>query len=200
MPTTINWGKMSQFEEILEFWFGNPSQPDYGKPRKVWFVKKSAFDEEVRSRFLSTYQQAAAGELDTWQDSPRSCLALILLLDQLPRNLFRNQPQMLATDPKALSVAQHAVAQGFDQEFLPVQRWFIYLPFEHSENLQHQHRAVELFSTLEDDLESGETIDYAYRHLRVIERFGRFPHRNAILGRESTPEEVAFLKQPGSAF
>ena len=107
---------------------------------------------------------------------------------------------MLATDPKALSVAQHAVAQGFDQEFMPVQRWFIYLPFEHSENLQHQHRAVELFSTLEDDLESGETIDYAYRHLRVIERFGRFPHRNAILGRESTPEEVAFLKQPGSSF
>lgn len=191
---------MSQFEEVLDFWFGKPNDEDCGKPRKAWFIKNPEFDEEVRSRFLSTYYQAAAGELDHWKELPRSCLALIILLDQCPRNLFRGQPQAFATDSKALSIAQHAVSQGFDKKLLPVQRWFIYLPFEHSENLEHQRYCTELFSTLKDDPDSSDTIDYAYRHMEVIERFGRFPHRNKILGRESTPEEEEFLKQPGSSF
>ncbi|MGK7873840.1 MAG: DUF924 family protein [Xenococcaceae cyanobacterium] len=191
---------MSQFEEILDFWFGKPDETDYGKPRKAWFVKKSKFDQEVRSRFMQAYHQAARDKLNYWQESPLSCIALIILLDQFPRNMFRDRPQSFATDALALKFAQHAVAQGFDKKLLPVERWFIYFPFEHSENLEHQHQSVKLFSILKDDPNSADTIDYAYRHLKVIERFGRFPHRNWILGRDSTPEEIEFLKQPGSKF
>jgi uncharacterized protein (DUF924 family) len=191
---------MSQANQILDFWFGKPDEADYGKPRKVWFTKNPEFDQEVRSRFLIDYQQAAAGHLDDWKASPLGCLALIILLDQFPRNMFRGQPQTFATDPQALAYAQHTVAQGFDKELLPIQRCFVYLPFEHSENLAHQRQAIELFSTLKDYPECASGVDYAHRHLKVIERFGRFPHRNEILGRETTPEEAEFLKQPGSSF
>ncbi|MGB7444280.1 MAG: DUF924 family protein [Coleofasciculaceae cyanobacterium] len=191
---------MSSAPEILDFWFGKPNQPDYGKERKVWFSKNPEFDQEVRSRFLEDYQLSAIGQLGDWQKTPLGCLALILLLDQFPRNMFRGQPQAFATDPQALATAKHAVAQGFDQELLPVQRWFIYIPFEHSEKLADQQRCLELFSTLKDEPSSASTINYAYRHFQVIERFGRFPHRNQILGRETTPEEAEFLQQPGSSF
>ncbi|HEY9605171.1 MAG TPA: DUF924 family protein [Allocoleopsis sp.] len=191
---------MSQFQEVLDFWFGKPDEADYGKSRKVWFIKNPDFDEEVRSRFLSDYQKAAAGELDDWKDSPLSCLALILLLDQFSRNMFRGQSQAFATDSQALAAAKHAVERGFDKELLPIQRWFIYMPFEHSENLDDQHQCVELFSKLKDYPECVSGVDYAHRHLNVIKRFGRFPHRNKILNREITPEEMEFLKQPGSSF
>ncbi|OKH24008.1 DUF924 family protein [Chroogloeocystis siderophila] len=191
---------MSQVDEILAFWFGQPNTAEYGKQHAFWFTKSAEFDREVRERFLSDYEQAAAHQLDTWKEAPRSCLALILLLDQIPRNIFRGTPQAFATDAAALTAAQHAVAQGFDRELLNVQRWFIYLPFEHSENLEHQRQCVELFASLKDDPESASAIDYAQRHLAVIERFGRFPHRNKILNRESTPEELEFLQQPGSSF
>lgn len=191
---------MQQAKEILEFWFGTPDDPDYGQQRKIWFTKNPEFDQEVRSRFLPYYNQAATGQLDDWQASPTSCLALIILLDQFPRNMFRGQPQAFATDSQALFFAQHAVAQKFDHELLPLQRWFIYMPFEHSENLEDQHQSVELFKTLSDQANLADGFDYAKRHLKVIERFGRFPHRNQILGRETTLEEAEFLKQPGSSF
>lgn len=191
---------MSTAEEILEFWFGNSTDADYGKSRKVWFIKNLEFDEEVRSRFLDDYQQATTGQLDDWKASAQGCLALIILLDQFPRNMFRSQPQAFATDPQALAYAKYAVAQGFDKELLPIQRQFIYLPFEHSENLTDQHQCIELFSTLKDYSECVLGIDYAHRHFRVIETFGRFPHRNEILGRETTAEEAEFLQQPGSSF
>jgi uncharacterized protein (DUF924 family) len=191
---------MLQAEAILEFWFGKPDEADYGKSRKVWFTKNPEFDDEVRSRFLNVHNQAAAGELNDWNATPQGCLALIILLDQFPRNMFRGQPQAFATDPQALAYARHAVTQGFDKELPKLQRWFVYLPFEHSENLADQRQCVELCEQLGDEPEMREAIDYAYRHLRVIERFGRFPHRNQILGRETTPEEAEFLKQPGSSF
>jgi uncharacterized protein (DUF924 family) len=191
---------MSRVNEILEFWFGQPDDADYGKERKVWFTKNPDFDQEVRSRFLLDYQKAAAGELDDWKNSPLSCLALIILLDQFPRNLFRGQPQAFATDSQALAAAKYAVAQDFDKELLPIQRQFVYLPFEHSENLADQRQCIKLFSTLKDYPECATGIDYAYRHIKVIEQFGRFPHRNRILGRETTPTEAEFLKQPGSSF
>lgn len=191
---------MSNFEQILTFWFGKQEHPEYGKPRKVWFQKNSAFDQEIRTHFLTDYQLAAQDKLDDWQKYPYSCLALILLLDQFPRNLFRGQPQAFKTDPKALSVAKYAIKQKYDQQMIPVERWFIYLPFEHSENLADQSKAVELMNQLKDDPGSASTIDYATRHFEVIKRFGRFPHRNLILARESTPEEMEFLKQPGSSF
>lgn len=191
---------MSQAQEILDFWFGSSGEPDYPKPKSFWFSKKPEFDEQLRIRFLIDYQKAAAGYLDDWIDSPDSCLALILLLDQFPRNVFRDTPEAFATDWEALSVAHHAVAKGYDHMLLPVQRWFIYLPFEHSENLEHQNQAVRLFQQLRDDPDSVSPIDYAVRHMQVIERFGRFPHRNKILGRISTPEEKEFLKHKSSSF
>lgn len=191
---------MASIEAILDFWFGKPGDGDYGTPRSAWFVKDAAFDEEIRSRFLDSYESAATGELDGWKETPLGSLALILLLDQFPRNLFRNRPKAFATDADARSVAEGAIAQNFDQTLLPVQRWFIYLPFEHSENLEDQNRCVELFSQLKDDPHSASTIDYAHRHRDVIQQFGRFPHRNKILGRENTSQEEEFLKKPGSSF
>ena len=186
--------------EVLAFWFGSPDSRDYGQPHKAWFIKNPAFDQEIRDRFLSTHDQAAAGELDHWQTSAEGCLALLIILDQFSRNLFRDTPRAFAADDKAVAIAQQAIDQGFDQQHLPVQRWFIYLPFEHSENLAHQEQAIALFEALRDDPASASTIQYAYQHHDVIQRFGRFPHRNKILGRDSTAEELEFLKQPGSSF
>lgn len=191
---------MSRVDDILEFWFGQPDDPEYGKSRKIWFTKDAKFDEAVRSRFLADYEMAAMGLLDRWKETPESNLASIVVLDQFSRNMFRGTPQAFATDPQALAIAQHAVANGFDKHLLPVQRMFVYLPFEHSENLEHQRQCVALFNQLSDDPECASGIEYAERHLQIIERFGRFPHRNRILGRETTPEEEEFLKQPGSSF
>lgn len=191
---------MSQAKAILEFWFGHPDEPSYGKPKNFWFHKTPDFDRELTDRFLEDYHKAAAGFLDDWVDWPETCLALILLLDQFPRNMFRGTPEAFATDWEALSAAQQAVARGYDREFLPVQRWFIYLPFEHSENLEDQRRCIKLFQQISHDPESASVIKYAFQHMEIIERFGRFPHRNSILGRVSTPEEIEFLKQPGSSF
>lgn len=178
----------------------SPDDPSYGKPRQIWFTKKPDFDQKLQTRFMKDYQKAAAGYLDEWIDLPETCLALILLLDQFPRNMFRGTPEAFATDWEALSAAHHAVAQGYDRELMPVQRWFIYCPFKHSENLEHQLKSVELFKKLSDDPDSAGAIEYAIRHLEVIERFRRFPDRNAILGRASTPEEIEFLLHPGSSF
>jgi uncharacterized protein (DUF924 family) len=186
---------MATVQEILQFWFGETLQP-----RKEWFQKNPEFDVEIRSRFLSIYEQAATNQLDSWVNLPESCLALVIVLDQFPRNLFRGQPQTFATDARALTVAQIAVEQGFDRPLPGVQRFFFYLPFEHSENLDHQNQAVQFFEQFQNDPDLQDTYDYALRHRAVIARFGRFPHRNAILGRESTPEEIEFLKQPGSSF
>lgn len=190
----------NNYKDILDFWFGKSTSIDYGKPQKFWFIKDLEFDKEIRSRFLYTYELAASHQLDNWKNSPLSCLALIIVLDQFPRNIFRQQPQSFATDAQALELAKYAICQEFDCRLFPVQRWFIYLPFEHSENLTHQHQAVALFSTLRDDPDSVSSIEYAYRHLKVIERFGRFPHRNPILARVSTAKELDFLKQPGASF
>jgi uncharacterized protein (DUF924 family) len=200
---------MSQAREILDFWFGIPTEPGYGKPRNVWFSKDGEFDSEIRSRFLQDYSLAAQGLLDDWKNSAETCLALILLLDQFPRNLFRNTAKAFATDEKALSAAEYAITQGYDKQsltlkaypiLLPVQRWFIYLPFEHSENLTDQHQAVDLFKQLSQHPDSTAAIASAIRHMEIIERFGRFPHRNPILRRSSTAEEQEFLQQPGNSF
>jgi uncharacterized protein (DUF924 family) len=191
---------MSAAQAILEFWFGHSDEPNYGKAKSFWFNNRPEFDQELRHQFLKDYQQAVAGYLDDWVNSPETCLALILLLDQFPRNMFRGTVKAFATDSKALLAAQHAVVQGYDLRLLPVQRWFIYLPFEHSENLEDQRRCVKLFQQISHEAESASAIKYAFKHMEIIERFGRFPHRNSILGRPSTPEEIEFLTQPGSIF
>ena len=184
--------------EVLLFWFGPPGER--GKPQKRWFVKSEAFDREVGARFLPLYGKAAAGKLARLKETAADCLALILLLDQFPRNMFRGTPRAFATDPLALETARHAVAQGFDRAMLPVERMFFYLPFEHSEALADQLEACELNEALDAYPETKDVYRYALAHRDIIQRFGRFPHRNAILGRASTPEELEFLKGPGSSF
>jgi uncharacterized protein (DUF924 family) len=177
--------------DVLRFWFGEGAER--GKPHKRWFEKDAGFDAEIRRRFLPLYEELSNNE--EWLSRPDECLARIVVLDQFPRNMFRGSARAFAADPLALAAAKHAVAEGYDRGMLDVERQFIYLPFEHSEGLADQARACELMRPLGDDL-----YDWALRHKRIIERFGRFPHRNAILGRESRPEEIEFLKQPGSGF
>ncbi|MGF1540870.1 MAG: DUF924 family protein [Pleurocapsa sp.] len=189
-----------EYQTILNFWFGKPEDIDYGKPRKFWFVKNDEFDLKIKSQFQNLYEQAALGKLSCWQEQPLSCLALIIILDQFPRNMFRNSTQAFATDNLALAYARIAIAHQFDRQLIPVQRWFIYLPFEHSENLADQETSIKLFDSLQTHADSQSAIDYAYRHWEIIQKFGRFPHRNQILARTNTQEEIEFLKQPGSGF
>lgn len=191
--------------DILDFWFRPVGDPEHGRLRKIWFQKDAAFDAEIRNRFLSDYEQGASGAYDAWATMPDGALALLILLDQVPRNLFRGEARAFATDAKAREIARHAVVAGLDRVLKPVQRVFLYLPFEHSEDLADQHRVVALFEALPITPEfpaaaHAEIVDYGRRHLAIIARFGRFPHRNATLGRLSTEEERAFLEQPGSSF
>lgn len=191
---------MPQSTAILDFWFGSPDQPNYGKPQSYWFEQKPDFDDKVRTLFLEYYQKAAGGLFDHWKGQANSCLALILLLDQFPRYMFRGTPEAFATDWEALSVAQEAVSKGFDRDLIAVQRWFLYIPFKHSESLEYQRKCVKLFQKLSHDPESSQVIEAAFKHKEIITRFGRFPHRNEILGRVSTPEEEEFLAVPGTEF
>jgi uncharacterized protein (DUF924 family) len=192
-------------EDLLSFWFGPPGSPPLARAEH-WFARDDAFDEELRRRFAPLAERAAGGELEGWRESPPSALALVLALDQLPRNLHRGSPRAFASDAAALDVSLDAQARGFERALSPVERCFLYLPLEHSESLAHQQRSVALFEALaaQASPELREflevTADYARRHRDVIARFGRFPHRNGVLGRASTAEETAFLEQPGSSF
>ncbi|MGE4219008.1 MAG: DUF924 family protein [Alphaproteobacteria bacterium] len=181
---------------VLDFWFGSPEGPEFGRPRAVWFRRDPGFDAEIRSRFLADHELAAAGVYDGLAATPRGALALILMLDQFPRNLFRGAARAFACDPAARAVAARTVDSGWDRDMRPVERLFAYLPFEHSEDLADQDRCVDLMGTLGD----AEWTRYAERHREIIRRFGRFPHRNAALGRETTAAERAFLKEPNSSF
>jgi uncharacterized protein (DUF924 family) len=173
--------------QVLDFWFQ--------RDRKDWFAKDAGFDQDIRSRFLPLYELAASGGLAGWMQAPESCLALVILLDQFPRNMFRGTARAFAADPLALEAARTLVGHGWDKSLSKDERTFAYLPFEHSEALADQERACELMRPLDE-----EVYRYALRHREIIERFGRFPHRNAALGRASTPEEIAFLAKPGSGF
>jgi uncharacterized protein (DUF924 family) len=191
---------MSRPEEILEFWFGKPGEEGYAEPRPVWFAADEAFDAAVRERFAADFAAAAAGELAAWEETPEGSLALLLLLDQCSNNLFRGEAGAFATDAMARQVARNVLAKGFDQHFPEVLRWFCYLPFEHSEDAADQELSVALFRRLEPTEVNQAALDYAIRHKRVIDRFGRFPNRNAAMGRESTPEERAFLASAAAPF
>jgi uncharacterized protein (DUF924 family) len=183
--------------EVLDFWFGREGEPGYGEFREAWFTKDPEFDQRVRDRFEALHEAAAAGELDDWKEEAQSCLALVILLDQFPRNMYRGDPRSYATDYKAQETAEHAVDRAFDRELPAFQRMFLYMPFMHSEDLAHQRRSVELFRALGGE---NDATGYAVRHMEIVERFGRFPHRNEVLGRRTTPEEAEFLTQPGSSF
>ena len=191
---------MSGPDKILDFWFGPPGSVERDRPREVWFKGDAGYDAVLRDSFLADQRRAAAGELDAWTATPEGSVALLLLLDQLPRNLYRGTPQAFSTDARAREIAGITVPRGFDQDLPPLWRWFVYLPFEHSEKIGDQTRSIALFEALPAAAEHDQAKDYARLHYDVIKRFGRFPHRNAILGRQSTPEEVAFLEQPNSSF
>lgn len=184
--------------QVLEFWFG--AGADYGRRHKRWFEKDPSFDQEVRGRFGVLLRQMASGKHGDWLLEPAACLARVLVLDQFPRHIHRGSAQGFAADPLALQAARHALAEGYEAGLLPVERVFLYLPFEHSESLEDQARACELTQALEQFPETNDAYRYAVAHRDIIARFGRFPHRNAALGRSSTPEELEFLRQPGSAF
>ena len=184
--------------EVLRFWFGEAGE--YGKRQKRWFEKDPALDAEIRARFLGLYEDVAARRLEHWRASAPECLARILVLDQFARNLFRNDARAFAADPIALETAHEALARGIDRTLLPVERQFVYLPFEHSESVEDQRTCCALMETLKPFPETRDVHAWALKHLAVIERFGRFPHRNAALGRASTPEEIEYLAQPGSGF
>ena len=182
--------------QVLEFWFGSPRGPS----RPEWFSKDAAFDARIRERFGMLHAQASAGGLAHWEEAPESALALVVVLDQFSRNLHRNDARAFAQDARALRVAEALVEREWDRGLLPVQRQFVYLPFEHAESLAAQDRAMALFAPLEDHPETRGLLEWAEKHRAIIRRFGRFPHRNAALGRPSTAEEIAFLREPGSGF
>ena len=195
-------------ETILTYWFGtNPDAATLAKDRAdLWWSKNAEVDREIRERFTSSLQLASDGKLDHWLAEPRGRLALIILTDQFPRNIYRDSPQAFALDAKALEWSLAGIEQGHDRLLRPIERVFFCLPLEHSERLEHQERAVILFGELlslaaqEQQVSFAQYLDFAVRHRDIVARFGRFPHRNRILGRPSTPRELEFLSQPGSSF
>tara|TARA_R100000005_G_C5003701_1_gene212245 strand:+ start:1251 stop:1814 length:564 start_codon:yes stop_codon:yes gene_type:complete len=187
---------MDRVQEILDFWFLPEDDKDYGTPRRAWFEKNPEFDAEITTRFLDDFEKAEAGERLDWAETAKGSLALILLFDQFTRNMFRDTARAFSADGKAREIARHMIERGFYGELNKFQKQFAALPFEHSEDLEDQKLSVELFKALGD----AELLDYAEKHYVIIERFGRFPHRNKQLGRESTPEEKEFLTQPNSSF
>ncbi|MFV9681854.1 DUF924 family protein [Pseudomonas sp. NY15367] len=200
---------MHAWQPLLDWWFG----ADLGTAAEVaaarqglWFGKRDSQDREAQTRFGALVEQALAGELQGWADAPQGWLAQLILLDQFPRMIFRDTPRAFAGDSLAQPLLQDGLEHNWDRRLAPIQRVFAYLVFEHAEDLPLQNRAVELFASLMNEAAADEQalfadfLDFAERHQRVIARFGRFPHRNAILGRASTDEELAFLREPGSRF
>lgn len=189
-------GKDDLIERLFAYWFGADPTAVEPEAREVWFKTDPAFDAGIAEEFANDAELALAGDYDALTDSARGCLALVLMLDQFPRNLHRGTARAFAGDARARSVARHALEKGYDRQLPPAARMFLYLPFEHSEDIADQNLSVELFEPLGNERWN----DYAVRHRDIVQRFGRFPHRNAALGRESTPEEIAFLEEPNSSF
>ena len=181
--------------EILDFWFG-----DAARARPEWFRKDPAFDDALRARFGAAVAAALAGAFEPWTATPRTALALVLLLDQFTRNIFRDTAQMYAGDRRALAVARSMVATGADRALGRFERMFAYLPFEHAEDAAAQIESIALFTGLAQTHGDASALEWAEKHAAIIRRFGRYPHRNALLGRVSTSEELAFLATPGSRF
>jgi len=192
-------------EEVLSFWFGPPGGEPFANAAK-WYRKDDAFDLEIKERFEAALEAGAKGELASWKADPRGRLALVVLLDQMSRNMFRGSPRAFAQDRFAVDVALASLDDGDEASFSIQERQFLYMPLMHAENVDLQRRCSACFERLRNDgpAELREKLDsnvkYARMHADIVERFGRFPHRNAVLGRPSTPEEEAFLKQPGSSF
>jgi uncharacterized protein (DUF924 family) len=188
------------WQAVLDFWFGAPGTDGCDEPRPIWFKSTPAFDAELGERFGALHERAASGALDDWAATAEGALALVLLLDQMPRNICRGTARAFACDAKAREIARLAVERGFDAGFPPVRRLFLYLPFEHSEQLADQQEALRLFAALPDGPRQAAWLKSAAGHHAVIARFGRFPHRNEALGRACTPEEQEFLAGPDAPY
>jgi uncharacterized protein (DUF924 family) len=184
---------------ILTFWYGPQDAVDRTE-RDVWFRKDTAFDAEIRTRFGDAIDIALAGGYGEWCATAEGALARVLLLDQFTRNVHRDTPTAFAGDARALATTQDAVDRGLDRELDPYGRWFLYMPFVHAEDRLAQERSLALFGALAEETGLASPLEWAHKHADIIARFGRYPHRNAILGRTSTPEELAFLASPGSRF
>jgi uncharacterized protein (DUF924 family) len=200
---------MSTPDDVLDFWLGNISADDTVEETtsKRWWKKDPAFDDLIREKFGDDHARAARGELDAWAETPRGRVALVILLDQFSRNLFRNDPRSFAQDPKALALTEAAVDADEPSRLRGPEIYFLLMPFMHSESLAAQDRGIEQFGAAAARATSegskkmlSGAAHYAKLHRDIVQRFGRFPHRNALLGRESTAEEIEFLKQPNSSF
>ena len=188
-------------DAVLDFWFGLPGDPGYADERETWFKKDGAFDADIAHRFGALIDRALAGHLRPWATEPLPALAALIVLDQFTRNVHRGTSLAFAGDALALEAAKAMVAAGHDRSLTRVQRQFVYMPFEHAECLAAQRESVRLFTQLgRDEPALAGLLDWAQRHHDIVARFGRFPHRNAILGRASTADEEAFLLTPGSSF
>jgi len=195
-------------DTILRFWFGTETDDAVVAEQRgqLWWKKSPETDAEIRNRFAGVLDEAVNGRCEQWLEDARGRLAVIILADQFSRNMYRDTPRAFASDNLALSWCKEGLAAGADRDLRPIERVFFYLPLEHSESLDDQDRSVALFAELADSVPDAQGklfdgyLDYAARHREIVQRFGRFPHRNAILGRVSTAEELAFLKQPGSSF
>ena len=188
-------------QAVLDFWFGAAGSPEWDTVRPLWFTKSDATDRAIAQRFAAQIDAALLGRYGEWSRQPDSALAQIVLLDQFTRNVFRGTPRAFAGDARALAAARVMVQARHDDALAPVRRAFVYLPFEHAEDMGAQDEAVRLFTRLAEAApETHNMLDYAHKHRAVIERFGRFPHRNAILSRPSTAQELAFLQEPGAGF
>ena len=179
-------------DKVLDFWFNETD-------RQNWFERSDAFDQVIRDRFGEAVEVARADGFTDWHETPPGCLAVIILIDQLSRNIYRDSPLAWSADDVSLSCTRQAIARAYDADLGIDERKFLYMPLMHSEVLADQEQCLELFESLATD-EDDVSLDFAIRHRDIIARFGRFPHRNEILGRESTPEELAFLKEPDSSF
>jgi uncharacterized protein (DUF924 family) len=186
-------------DEILDFWFAPHGSAEHGKTRELWFRKDAAIDQAIRARFGAVVETALAGGFGEWT-SPRGALARVLLLDQFTRNIYRETPRAFAGDILALGISRAAVANEDDRSLIPVERWFLYMPFVHAEDPAAQQTSLDLFARLSDETGLSEPMMWAERHAEVIRRFGRYPHRNAILDRESTAEEIEYLATGGRGF
>jgi uncharacterized protein (DUF924 family) len=194
-------------DDVLALWFGPLDDPAYPQARaSLWWSKDPAVDADIRARFEATWIAAGQGGLVTWSATPRGRLAHVLLLDQLARNMHRDTPQMYALDDEAQDLVLQGLLLGVHHALLGQERTFFYMPLMHAESVALQRLCVRLFAQMAEEARPADaegarrTLDYAHQHAVIVERFGRFPHRNAILGRASTPEEQAFLEEPGSSF
>jgi uncharacterized protein (DUF924 family) len=192
--------------QVLNFWFGDDRLKS-AENMERWFSKDKSFDAEIKSQFGAMVEEASNGGFDHWGKTAQGALALVILLDQFRRNIYRESAEAFSHDSHARRIAETAIEKGLDQELNPIERCFLYLPLEHAEDLSAQNRSVELFTKLAEEVSGADeedvfktTLDYALRHREIIERFGRFPHRNDVLGRTPTDRETEFLKTPNSAF